>query len=354
MGVAMGEKFVRNTWYAAAWSDEIGRKLFSRRLLNVPVVLYRKEDGAVCALNDRCPHRFAPLSVGKLVGDDVECLYHGLRFDCRGICTDNPNAGGVIPRAARVQSYPVVERWGLVWIWMGDPDRADSSSIPEFPWLVDKDRYTETHGTLKIKSNYLLVLDNLTDLSHASFVHVNTFEPREMARTPFKVSEQNGQIWTRVFIPSMEVPQFFTLVKGLTGRMDHWLEMRCDPPGCMVTFYGVTPPGKTREEGYGTYDPNIITPETDCTTHYFWASSRDFDLADEAMTRASHEGAVYAFENEDIPILEAQQAGLGAVDLMDLKPVLLLNDAASGRARRVIERRLREEAEAAGSCTTTA
>lgn len=175
-----------------------------------------------------------------------------------------------------------------------------------------------------------------------------------MARTPFKVTEENDQIWTRVFIPSMEVPQFFTLVKGLKGCMDHWLEMRCDPSGCMVTFYGVTPPGQPREESYGTYDPNIITPETGCTTHFFWTSTRDFDLADEAMTRAGHEGAVFAFENEDVLILEAQQTALGDVDLVELKPILLPNDAGPGRARRIIERRLREEAESVGLCTTTA
>src|SRR6266702_6212839 len=126
----MGAKYVLNTWYAAAWSEDIGRTLFARRLLNEPLVFYRKEDGTPCVLHDRCPHRFVPLSMGKLLGDDVECLYHGLRFDCTGACIDNPNGAGVIPNAAKVRTYPHAERWGLVWIWMGDASRADPALIP--------------------------------------------------------------------------------------------------------------------------------------------------------------------------------------------------------------------------------
>lgn len=349
----MGMNFIRNTWYAAAWSEDIGRALFPRMLLNEAIVFYRKEDGTPCALRDRCPHRFAPLSIGKLIGDEVECLYHGLRFNCAGQCTDNPNGAGVIPHAAKVRSYPVAERWGLVWIWMGDPALADPALIPEFHWLTDTKRFTATHGTIKLNANYLLVMDNLTDLTHASFVHVATFEPREMARNAFKITEQNDQVWTRVFIPDMEVPAFFTLLRGLTGRMDHWLEMRCDPPGAMITFYGVTEPGKSREEGWGTYNPNIITPETDRTTHYFWGSTRDFDLDDEAMTKTTREGAAYAFEHEDRPVLEAQQAALGDVDLMELRPVLLANDAASARARRIIQKRIELEQRAAQPLAST-
>ncbi len=336
--------YVQNTWYAAIWSDDLGRELTPRTYLNVPVVLYRKLDGTPAAIEDRCPHRYAPLSMGKLIGDEVECLYHGLRFDCLGTCTDNPNGAGIIPKAAAIRSYPVIERFGMVWIWMGDPARADPELLPDLGPLVDTERYTSMHGALKLEANYLLVLDNLTDLSHASFVHVETLEPREMAREQFKVSQDaDGTLWTRLFHPAMTVPKFFALVPGLADKMDHWLEMRCNAPGVMVTVYGVTDIGKTREEGYDTFNPNLITPETDYTTHYFWGSARTFALDNEELTRTLKGLAELAFTTEDKPIIEAQQKILGRRELMDVHPVLLPNDAASGRARRAIERKIAEE-----------
>lgn len=335
--------FIRNTWYAAGWSEDVTRALMARTFLNEPVLLYRKEDGTPCAIGDLCPHRFVPLSMGKLVGDNVECQYHGLMFDCNGACVANPHGVGFIPKAARVKAYPLTEQYGLVWIWMGEPELADPALVPDYHWLTDTARYREVHGTLRVEANYLLMMDNLTDLSHAGFVHETTLEPRELAKASYDVSEINGEIWTKQFVPSMPVPALMTAVKGFTGVLDHWLEMRCVPPGCMITFYGFTSPGKSRAEGWGTYNPNIITPETDTSTHYFWAVARDFDLDDEEMSKKFEAGAAYAFDNEDRPIIEAQQRALGSRELMSMKPVLLQNDHGSGRARRVIELRIAEE-----------
>ena len=336
-------KFIRNNWYAAAWSEEVERSLFSRKLLNEQVLMYRKENGEAVAVADSCPHRLVPLSLGKLIGDDVECHYHGLRFNCSGACVDNPNGEGKIPKAAKIRSYPLEERYGLLWIWMGDPDKADPSQIPDYHWLTDSENYTQVHGTLHLNANYLLVMDNLTDLSHAAFIHEKTLEPRELAKATFEVIEKDGQVWTKQWCSEMTVPPLFAAVKGFTGKMDHWLEMRCNPPGCMITFYGVTDVGQSREKGWGTYNPNIITPETESTTHYFWATARDFDLESEEMTEQFRAGASYAFEHEDLPIIEAQQRALGERDLMEAKPVLLVNDGGSMRARRLIDQQIAEE-----------
>jgi vanillate O-demethylase monooxygenase subunit len=339
-------KYVRNAWYAAIWSDELGRELVGRRYLNDPVVLYRKLDGTAVALEDRCPHRFAPLSMGLLEGDEVECLYHGLRFNCAGACTDNPNGTGVIPRAASIRRYPLHEIYDMVWIWMGEPELANPSLIPDLHWMTDTDHYTAMHGYLKIDANYMLMLDNLTDLSHASFVHVKTLEPREMAREVFKVTENDGTVWTKLFYSGMSVPVFFQGLPGLEEKVDHWLEMRCDPPGVMVTFYGVTPVGAPREAGYNTCNPNLITPETDWTTHYFWGSTRTYALGEEALSAMLKPLVEKAFTEEDKPIVEAQQNIIGRREMMTLRPVLLPNDNGSGRARRIIERRITAEAAA--------
>lgn len=335
--------FVRNAWYGAIWGDELGETLIGRRYLNEPVVLYRKRDGTPVALADRCPHRFAPLSMGTLLDDEIECLYHGLRFDCEGSCTDNPNGTGAIPKAAKVRSYPLVERWGMVWIWMGEPELANPESVPDLHWMTDTEHYTSMHGYLKLDANYLLVNDNLTDLSHASFVHVKTLEPREMARERFKLSEEDGTVWTRLFYSGMSTPAFFKEIPGMPETVDHWLEMRCQPPGAMVTFYGVAPVGRPLDEGYNTCNPNLTTPETDWTTHYFWGSTRTFALGDDALTAKLKVLVELAFNTEDRPIIEGQQRIVGQVDMMSLQPVLLQNDGGSGRARRLIEHRIAEE-----------
>ena len=340
--------FVKETWYVAGWSEEISREMLSRKLCNEQILFYRKRDGSPVAIADLCPHRFIPLSRGKLLGDNVECAYHGLAFDCSGKCIDNPHGAGVIPQAAQVRSYPLTEQYGLVWIWMGDPANADPARVPELPWLTDTKRYSQSHGTILLNANHLLVLDNLTDLSHAGFIHENTLESREIAKASLEVSEANGRIWVKQFVPSMSIPPIFANTQGLTGQMDHWLEMRCDPPGVMVTFFGVTQPGRPREEGLGTYNPNLITPETETTTHYFWATARDFAIHDKDLTAKINAGARYAFEEEDRPVIEEQQRILGTRDLMDLKPVLLPNDRGSGQARRIIKRMLDAEAACPG------
>jgi phenylpropionate dioxygenase-like ring-hydroxylating dioxygenase large terminal subunit len=336
-------KFVKNTWYVAAWSEEVTRALFHRTLLKESVLLYRKEDGTAVAMSNLCPHRFAPLHIGTLIGDEVECLYHGLRFDCSGVCTDNPHGDGAIPKAAVVRTFPLEERYGLLWIWMGDRALADATKIPDFSCLSTPEEYTQVHGTLHIKANYQLVMDNLTDLSHASFVHEKTLEPRETARAKFHMQETGGQVFTKQFAQGIDAPPLWNLVKGITGKVDHWLEMRFDPPGCMITYYGITECGAPREDGFNTLNPNLITPETESSTHYFWATCRNFDLEDKELTEKFRIGASHAFEMEDKPVLEAQQVALGATDMMSLKPVFLINDAGSVRARRVIDNLLSQE-----------
>ena len=133
--------FLRNVWYAAAWGNEIkAGELFQRTLLNEPVVFFRDTQGNAQAIADRCPHRFAPLGMGILKGDAVRCPYHGLEFDGSGACVHNPHGDGAIPKAAKVKAYPLVERYSLLWIWMGDPHLADAALIPDFN-CMDEDHW---------------------------------------------------------------------------------------------------------------------------------------------------------------------------------------------------------------------
>ena len=147
--------YLRNAWYVAAWSDDLREgRLLSRTVLKEPVVLYRKADGHVAALHDRCPHRFAPLHMGKVVyGERIQCPYHGLEFDAAGVCAHNPH-GQSIPSRLRVRSFPVTEKHKAIWIWMGE--RApDLSKVPDFSVL---DNVPEAHATkrdrITIRANY--------------------------------------------------------------------------------------------------------------------------------------------------------------------------------------------------------
>ena len=125
-------QFVRNAWYPAAWTRDVGRSLTTRKILGSEVVLYRKEDGSIAALDNVCPHRFAPLSMGKLKGDAVECGYHGMTFDCSGKCIRIPGQE-IIPPNAKVGSYPIRENMGLAWIWMGAPEKAAQTPVYDLP-----------------------------------------------------------------------------------------------------------------------------------------------------------------------------------------------------------------------------
>ena len=164
--------FIRNTWYPCAWSNEIGRTLFERWVCNIPMVFYRTEAGAPVALNNRCAHRRAPLSKGQLLGDRVQCGYHGLEFDCTGKCVRIPGQDQ-IPEQAGVRSYPVVDRWRFLWVWPGDPEKADPALIPDLHWN-DSPGWVSPGDTLTIDCDWLLDLDNLMDLSHLTYLHGRT------------------------------------------------------------------------------------------------------------------------------------------------------------------------------------
>ncbi len=165
--------FLRNAWYVAAWSDGIGDgQLVPRTIMNEPVVLYRKGNGDVAALEDRCAHRFAPLHMGKIVGGDrIQCPYHGLEYDGSGVCVRNPHGAKNIPARARVKNYPVIEKHKAVWIWMGSAP-ADAGKIPDFSVLDNvPELHTTKRDSIVIRANYQLITDNLLDLSHTSYLH---------------------------------------------------------------------------------------------------------------------------------------------------------------------------------------
>ena len=164
--------FLRNQWYTAATSAEIGATPLARTICNEPLVIFRGLDGDVAALTDRCPHRKAPLSSGEVVGNDIQCGYHGIRFAADGACTHVPG-NAPIGRNFRARCFPAREIHGLIFVWLGEPSLADPALIPDFSENV-KPGWTGVHGTLYVKGNYQLLIDNILDLTHVVFVHKTT------------------------------------------------------------------------------------------------------------------------------------------------------------------------------------
>ena len=337
--------FLRNTWYIAAWQAEITvGALFNRTILNEPIVFYRKSDGSVAGIGDRCPHRFAPLHMGKLEGDCVQCPYHGLRFDSNGQCAHNPHGDGVIPKAAQVKAYPVVERHLAVWVWMGEPASADPRLIPDYAFLAEAKATARNTGYLHTRANYELLCDNIMDLSHVDFLHPNTLGGGALSRSRPKVSGNGDQVRI-LWEAKNEVapPVFAAHLRDPLAPADVWTDVVWSPPALMCLSTGVTQAGQSPDDNVGTANLHLMTPETDTTTHYFYANTRSFLSDDGDFNKVVDEITVGIFAGEDKPLVEAQQQGIGTADLWSLKPVLLVGDAGAVRARRVLERLIKQE-----------
>jgi phenylpropionate dioxygenase-like ring-hydroxylating dioxygenase large terminal subunit len=337
---------LKNTWYMAAWDDEVqpGR-LFNRVLLEKKVLLFRNTQGAVQAIDDRCPHRFAPLHLGVHCGDSVQCKYHGLEFGGDGRCVRNPHGNGVIPQAAKVHAYPTVERYGVIWIWLGDPALADPATIAVFP-LLDPDVYAVGHGYLKAKANYQLEVDNILDLSHIEFMHP-LFATEAVRRGKIESSQDGSVVWSKRFITNDHLPTFLEEIFGLPpgSEVDRWLDCRWQVPALIELYSGATIAGRSRTEGTEAPGTHFFTPETETTTHYFYSMCCPKVVGPQALeiARARTDSVRGPFVTEDLPVVEGQQEMIGTADFMSLKPVLLPGDAAAVKARRILEKLIVEE-----------
>jgi vanillate O-demethylase monooxygenase subunit len=341
--------YLRNAWYVAAWGSELEHgRLLARTLLEEPVVLFRDASGEPHALADRCPHRFVPLSMGTLVDDgrSVQCGYHGLRFDGAGDCVHNPHGDGRIPQAAKVRSHPVVERHSAVWIWMGDPQRADPASIPDFSFN-DPAHWAVGTGTMVVDAPYELEIDNILDLSHIEFMHP-LFASDAVRRAQVESKQEGDTVWSRRFMTDdTEVPDFLRQAFQVPhGPMDRWLDVRWTAPAHMALWAGGVASGRPPQEGVVNPSTHCFTPEQAGRSHYFYALSYPLAMGSMAvdLARTHVEALRVPFECEDKPVVEAVARRMAGEALFDLKPVLLPGDAAAVRARRILQALIDQEA----------
>ncbi|HMV54271.1 MAG TPA: aromatic ring-hydroxylating dioxygenase subunit alpha [Rhodocyclaceae bacterium] len=339
--------FLENAWYVAALSTELGAEaLFHRKILDVNVLIYRKQDGTPVALRDRCPHRFAPLHMGKRVGDDVVCQYHGLRFDCSGKCKHSPHGNGQIPKASDVRSFPLVERDGFLWIWPGDPALAEASSIPDCSEYSRSPKSAVAHVYMHNTCNYELLADNIMDLTHIDHLHgplINT--GGKLSPLIPNVTEVDGKVvirWDWLAEPAMPLLGEHLAEPKAPAKM--FFEVVWHAPAVMRLRVGaVQGSDDFVKDGVVLFDYHIMTPESAMSTHYFFASTRNYLTDDAAYNEGKMQGMLGAFTLEDKPMIEAQQAEMGTHDLWALKPVLLSSDAGAIRVRRVLKAMIEAE-----------
>ena len=307
--------FLRNCWYVAGWSKDYGRELKAETFLGANIVIYRTEDGRPVALEDACPHRKLPLSEGNLIGDTVECGYHGLTFDCKGTCVASPTQKGQIPSRAVVKSYPLVDRYRLIWIWMGDPELADPDLIFPVENYDDPTWGCTDGGVLDIDCNYLWICDNLLDPSHVAWVHVTSFAGAGTDDEALDVEKtERGVVVSRWIHGKPPSPYYADLLKfpGNCDRLQHY-EMCLPGIGLNKSIYtpvGTGGPDKPHVDlTYVNISYNFMTPIDGDRTRYFWFQHRNTDPTDQAISEKMNAGAHMAFE-EDRLVLEKVHAGM--------------------------------------------
>ena len=295
---------VRNCWYVAGRSSEIGRELLQRRILGVDVALYRTLAGAPVAVRNRCPHRSFPLAKGRLEGDILVCGYHGMQFDTSGRCAKMPSMP-ISPSNANVRSFPLVERYPLVWIWMGEPDLADEALVPDTSWLCDPAHQSVT-GAFFMRSDYVAMHENLLDQTHFPFLHPGTVGTPEYARSKLDVREEGEQIVIDRALRNSPPPGIYGVPAGIMHkRVDRLSQARFISPAMHVAFAQILDPAPDGDAP-GRYRFNIthlITPETQHTLHYWWFNTRDFKLDDAEADRHLQTASEQAYL-EDVDALE--------------------------------------------------
>ena len=333
--------YLRNCWYVAGWADGLGEAPQQKVFLEEPVALFRDASGVAHAVSGRCPHRFAPLGHGTVIEGALMCPYHGLRFDGQGACVHNPHPGGQLPDN-RLQVYPLVERHALLWIWMGEADKADPASIPDFGWLSEP-RWEAVRGATLAEGHYELYSDNILDLSHANFLH-----PALVASAFTEGERRFWQDGEKVHSEYVRLDDYLSVgiaaMLGTQGRkQDFYGHVVWHAPAVLYFDFRADEPGTPRDNCRLLPSLHAFTPETPDTTHYFWATARDFALGDEGFTAAMRGALEFAFEQEDMPLIRDSHRLMRDQDFWDLRPLILGGDGGGVRARRMLQRLIDRE-----------
>ena len=342
-------RYLRNAWYCLAQTGEINGEPRMIRVFDEPLLVYRAEDGNAVAMSDRCPHRYAPLHQGERIGDTIQCPYHGLEFNRDGKCIHNPHGSGVIPRNADLRTYPLSEKYGLVWIWAGDESRADESLLPDIPCLVPQSSRRIVQGKLHVRANYEMVVDNLMDLTHSGYLHRGSVSVSSVHGAPepgIEVTE--GRIDSTLLTRDVPPPLPFVPMWPKGANCDYHRTSTWLPPSSVKTMIGCSQVGgevkadKTYMDVY-----HFLTPETDRSANYHWIASRTYGLDNEAYDEKLAETITRAFATEDEPMIAACQANMrDETNIYAMRPALLETDRACVLVNKQLGQMIKKEATA--------
>jgi vanillate O-demethylase monooxygenase subunit len=302
---------LQDLWYCAALSDEVSSIPMRRIICDQPLVMYRTDGGNIVALEDRCGHRQAPLSKGRVLGDEIQCMYHGYTFGPDGMCRHVPHQDNA-PRSANIQSYAIAERWGYIWLWWGDPKNADLDRIPSLRWNEDPNR-RPVYFHFYVKANFQLMADNLLDVSHTDFLHRATIGSQSGMKTDAPKVEltrrvEDGHVYCTRKLSNALLGGVATKWAGSNLPVTRTNTQMWEPPNTIHSVLEFE-----NEEIHRTvHMEHIMTPETATTTHYFMNWTRDFGLdgVDYPTNEDVRREQLQVVTTEDIPMVEAQQENL--------------------------------------------
>ena len=339
--------FLRNSWYVFGWNyelDEAGGVL-GRVLLAEPVVVWRNTDGVLHAMQDRCPHRHAPLSMGRVKDDGLQCRYHGLTFDAAGVCIRVPGLAGTVD--AKVRTFPVAEKNDWIWVWMGDPAQADPQTIPPAFGINQPGRKMRA-GRMDYRAHYQLVHDNLCDLSHLDYVHETTLRPMTGAywsATFPKVTKKGNGLHIERWFESAEAPDG-------SARVDTWSSYDFFVPGIFIMRASRYPEGTASRCGHvapegeqsinETIEQQAVTPIDAKRSAYFFATGVVGAKPAQTVDIEKRIAVIKAAFDEDRDIIEAQQR-IWNLTAPDEKKIFLPQDRGPALMRNIMESLIAEE-----------
>jgi len=344
--------FVTNHWYATAWRSEIGQSPLARTVAGERIVLFAGPDGRIAALHDRCPHRLTPLSMGECVNGGLRCGYHGMLFDATGQCVNIPGQS-IIPPGAKVKAYPVRERYGLVWLWMGEsaPDEGRLPTVDKFAqpgWAMLCDGY-QRHA-----ANYRIEIENLMDPAHTTFLHKQSIGNPAATNVPVQVKRDDRSItafrWLDKTPPSPFDKLSHDFGDALVDRLQSFsFELPC------TSFVEICsmPAGLEKSEenmnlGLRSFSYKFLTPEDERSTHFFWLHLRNHRVGDLAFDQQLRSGLEKTFTEDNAVVsaiqLEQERTGRRQYIALDI-------DRAPIMAIRLIDKMIEQERGSASTGT---